>query len=436
MEVTSNPKFRLETLRQEIFNGVSRILIAICLIYLFLYISKGKIQDSIPFMITILGSFFSLYLDTKKKVVSRSLMLFLSNILIFYSLVNTGYEHQSHVFLIILVAVSFLLFENNYMPLINLFFVVIMHIICYTYVIKYGHLNEGARIYIGEYINFILALIGSAFLSFQLFKDQKSHKQRNIDFLDKIQQKNLRLTHKNEQLENVIYITSHDLQEPLRNIQNMVSLVTKSTESKNEETREALRYLNESTSNMSQIIASIMDYARIGNINAIELVDINSLIKEVQSDFAEQISATDTVLELSNLPTILAYRGELRLLFKNLLSNAIKFRHPDRPPIIQIRAEVGETYYTFFVKDNGIGMEEKHTKTVFQLFKKLHNKEDYQGTGMGLAHCKKIVELHEGNIGIKRNDTVGATFYFMIKRFSSSSNKFHEGMENSKTIRE
>jgi len=436
MEVTSNPKFRLETLRQEIFNGVSRILIAICLIYLFLYISKGKIQDSIPYMITILGSFFSLYLDTKKKVVSRSLMLFLSNILIFYSLVNTGYEHQSHVFLIILVAVSFLLFENNYMPLINLFFVVIMHIICYTYVIKYGHLNEGARIYIGEYINFILALIGSAFLSFQLFKDQKSHKQRNIDFLDKIQQKNLRLTHKNEQLENVIYITSHDLQEPLRNIQNMVSLVTKSTESKNEETREALRYLNESTSNMSQIIASIMDYARIGNINAIELVDINSLIKEVQSDFAEQISATDTVLELSNLPTILAYRGELRLLFKNLLSNAIKFRHPDRPPIIQIRAEVGETYYTFFVKDNGIGMEEKHTKTVFQLFKKLHNKEDYQGTGMGLAHCKKIVELHEGNIGIKRNDTVGATFYFMIKRFSSSSNKFHEGMENSKTIRE
>jgi len=240
-----------------------------------------------------------------------------------------------------------------------------------------------------------------------------------MDFRDKIQQKNLRLTNKNEQLENVIYITSHDLQEPLRNIQNMVSLIAKNTESKSKETGETLKHLNESTNSMSQIITSIMDYARIGNIDAIELVDIGSLINEVQSDLAEQIRATSTVFQLSNLPTILAYRGELRLLFKNLLSNAIKFRHPDRLPIIQIKAEVGETYYTFFVKDNGIGMDEKYTKTVFQLFKKLHNKEDYQGTGIGLAHCKKIVELHEGDIGIKLNNTVGSTFYFTIKRFPS-----------------
>jgi len=423
MEVTPNPEFGLEGLRQDIYNGITRILIAVCSIYLFLYISKGRIPDSIPYLITILGGLFSLYLDTKnKKLVSRILTLFLCNILIFYSLINTGYEHQAHVFLVILVAVSFLLFEKNYWALINLFFVAITHIICYTYFIKYGPLNEGARMYIGEYLNFVIALGGSAFLSFQLFKDQKSHEQRNADFLDKIQQKNLRLTNKNEQLENVIFITSHDLQEPLRNIQNMVNLITRNTESKNEETKATLNHLNKSTGNMSQIIAGIMDYARIGNIKTTELVDTNVLINEVQADLANQIDETNTVFQLSNLPTIVAYRSELRLLFQNLLSNAIKFRHPDRPPTIQISAEVGETYYTFFVKDNGMGIDEKHNKTVFQIFKKLHNKENYQGTGIGLAHCKKIVELHEGDIGIKLNETVGSTFYFTIKRLSSHQN--------------
>lgn len=421
MEVTPNPEFGLETLRQDIYNGITRILIVACSIYLLLYISKGRISDSFPYLFTILGGFFSLYLDAKNnKIVSRTLVLFLCNILIFYSLINTGYEHQAHVFLIILVAVSFLLFEKNYMPLINLFFVSITHIICYTYFIKYGPLNEGARMYIGEYLNFVIALGGAAFLSYQLFKDQKSHEQRNSDFLDEIQQKNLRLANKNEQLENIIYITSHDLQEPLRNIQNMVSLVTSAGANENEETTQALKYLNQSTNQMSQIVTSIMDYASIGNMETIERVDINDLLDEVKADLAEQIEETNTNIQLFHLPTILGFRSELFLLFQNLVTNAIKFRHPDRQSTIQIRSEIGAECYTFWVKDNGIGIEEKYTKTIFHILKKLHNNERYNGVGIGLAHCKKIVELHEGIIDVELNDTFGSTFYFTIKKFPLS----------------
>lgn len=422
MEAPSNPEFGIETLRQDICYGIGRILIVACSVYFFLYLSKGKIQESIPYLITILGGFVSLYLESKKKIlVSRFLVLAFCNSLIFYSLVNTGYEHQAHIFLVILVATSFLLFEKNHLPLLNLFFVTVGHIICYTYFITYGPLNQGARIFIGEYLNFLLALFGAAYLSFQLFKDQKSHEQRNNDFLKEIQEKNVRLINKNEQLEHLIYITSHDLQEPLRNIQNMTNLVVSSTESKNEETREALKHLNQSTDQMSQIITGIMDYAKIGQVTTIEWVDVNALIAEVKADLAVQIKEADTIFQQSELPTILAYRSELRMLFQNLLSNAIKFRHPDRQLTIQISAEIGERYYTFFVKDNGIGMDEKHTKTIFHIFKKLHNKKHYRGTGIGLAHCKKIVELHEGNIDVELNNSFGSTFYFSIKRFDLSS---------------
>lgn len=418
MKAPLNTEFGIETLRADICHGIGRILIVVCSVYFFLYLSKGKIQESIPYLITILGGFFSLYLESKKRIlVSRFLVLMLCNSLIFYSLINTGYEHQAHIFLVILVATSFLLFEKNDLPLLNLFFVTVGHIICYTYFITYGPLNQGARIFIGEYLNFILALFGAAYLSFQLFKDQKNHEQRNNNLLKEIQEKNVRLLNKNEELEHLIYITSHDLQEPLRNIQNMTDLVVRRTESKNEETGAALKYLNQSTHQMSQIITGIMEYARIGQVKTIERIDVNALIAKVKADLAAQIRETDTIFQESSLPIILAYRNELRMLFQHLIANAIKFRHPDRQLTIQIRAEIGAQYYTFFVKDNGIGMEKKHTKTIFQIFKKLHNKKDYRGTGIGLAHCKKIVELHKGTIAVELNHSFGSTFHFSIKKF-------------------
>lgn len=420
MERTVNSELGIESLRHDIYQGICRIMIVICLIYCLLYIFRGNFQEIIPYALTISAGFFSLYLYHKERfLASRTLVLFPCNILILYTLVNTGYDHQAHIFLVILVATSFLLFENKYMPFINLFFVIMGHIICYTYFLKYGPLNPSARMYIGEYLNYILALSGAAYLSFQLFKDQQGHEQRNKDYLDQIQQKNLHLTTKNEQLENIIYIASHDLQEPLRNIQNMVNLVTKNTESSNEEAIETLQHLNRATSKMSEIVVGIMEYSRIGHIKTLEPIEMKELIDEIKADLSLPIKETRAEIQISALPTIIGYRSELQLLFQNLLSNAIKFRHPDRPPSIQIWVEVGETYYTFWVKDNGIGMDETHTKKVFHIFKKLHNSRDYQGIGIGLAHCKKIVELHEGTIGIKLNETFGMTFYFTINKFRS-----------------
>lgn len=422
--MSSKIKHDVKKYRSITYYSICWILMVVCFIYAIFFLGKENYKEAIPFLITICGIFISFYFNHQRKyLISHSLALFLCNALIFYSLIYYGYPQQSHTYFVLLVAASFLLFDTYHIPLINLLFLLVGHVFGYTYYLENGALNEGSRLLVGEYINFIIATVGAAYMSFRLFHDQKYHEQRKKSFVEEIRQKNFHLTKKNEQLENIIYITSHDLQEPLRNILNMAELVYRSSENYKGETKEALQYLNQSTQKMSQIITSLMTYAQIGNENKLEKVDINDLIQEVKVNLSGKVEIEDTIFNTYELPTILAYRKELFLLFQNLISNAINFRHPDRKPSIEIKAENGAAYYTFWVKDNGIGIDEKFAKKAFDLLRKSPNKTDYKGIGIGLAHCKKIVELHEGNIGVSLNETFGSTFYFTIKRLPHQQDK-------------
>src|SRR5262249_22776782 len=146
---------------------------------------------------------------------------------------------------------------------------------------------------------------------------------------------------------------------------------------------------------------ALLDYSRIGKNRKLTSVNTNDLISEVVNDLAAVIKEKNARIEFSNLPVVNAYPVELKLLFQNLLSNAIKFVAKGVTPQVIITSELHDEYVKFTIKDNGIGIEQKYFDKIFNIFERLHDRLEYEGTGIGLAHCKKIVEQHNGNIWVE-----------------------------------
>lgn len=219
----------------------------------------------------------------------------------------------------------------------------------------------------------------------------------------------------NRELEQFTYIASHDLQEPLRSISTLVELVANEYTGKLDENADSyLRFIKQSSNRMSDLIKALLDYSRIGKERKKELVDCNQLILTVVDDLRTAVQDSKAQIILEDLPAIYAYPVELKLLFQNLLSNAIKFRKKDVPVVVRITCIRKEDEWQFVFADNGIGIAPRHQDKVFEIFQRLHNKLQYEGTGIGLAHCKKIVALHGGRMWLQSEPGEGSRFYFTI----------------------
>jgi light-regulated signal transduction histidine kinase (bacteriophytochrome) len=178
---------------------------------------------------------------------------------------------------------------------------------------------------------------------------------------------------------------------------------------------EYLGYIVGATGRMQRLIKDLLDYSIIGNDKESIPTDCNKVIHEVLEDMAVAIRECSAELNVSKLPVINAY-SELKLLFQNLISNAIKYRKQGETLRIYITAKELEKEWLFAVKDNGIGIEKAYQERIFIIFQKLHTQDKYAGTGIGLAHCKKIVELHGGRIWVSSEPGHGCTFYFTIPK--------------------
>ena len=229
---------------------------------------------------------------------------------------------------------------------------------------------------------------------------------------------NKELVFQKEELKEFAYITSHDLQEPLRTISSFTKLINDEHKDElSEDLKTYINFLSESSDRLRNLITNLLDYTRLGNLETPTLVDCNVLIKEILTDLNVSISESKSKISLVDpLPTITGSKSGLRILFQNLISNAIKFSKKDTLPQIKIFFKEDSEKWLFYIQDNGIGMKKKDLKKIFGLFTRLHNRDSYEGTGIGLAYCIKVVKKHNGNIWVDSELGEGSTFYFTISK--------------------
>lgn len=220
---------------------------------------------------------------------------------------------------------------------------------------------------------------------------------------------------KNKELEQFVYIASHDLQEPLRTISSLADMLKDKYSVKlDQHGNKIIKYIADASHRMQSLIKGLLDYGRMGQNAEVTKVDCNTLLEIVLADLALFIQEKEAKVEIEALPQIEGYYTELRSLFQNLISNAIKFRKPDVTPEVRVNAQQRQGEWVFSVQDNGIGMEKKNLEKIFLIFQRLHSRKVYNGSGIGLAHCRKIVNLHGGEIWVESKPNEGSTFYFTI----------------------
>jgi light-regulated signal transduction histidine kinase (bacteriophytochrome) len=220
---------------------------------------------------------------------------------------------------------------------------------------------------------------------------------------------------KNRELEQFAYMASHDLQEPLSTIGGFVHRFEKKYKGKLDESADQyLQYMSQAIDRMSELIKGLLSYSRLGNELQATTIDCNKIVEDLQDDLGKNISESNATIHRRNLPRLRGYESEFRLLLQNLINNAIKFRKPGTDPVISISAIYENNQWKFAVKDNGIGIDPESHDKIFLVFQRLHPRSQYDGHGLGLAHCRKIVELHGGNIWVESQPGKGSTFYFTI----------------------
>ncbi len=251
-------------------------------------------------------------------------------------------------------------------------------------------------------------------ISFCTFiRDITSRKQKELQ----VTVQNKMLLNKNIELEQFTYITSHDLQEPLLTLMSFSDLLLEDySDGLDDEAKLYIEFINKSAIRMRALVTGLMEYARIGKRDGIRSIDCNKMIEDVSNDLSVIIRDTGTEIAVDNLPHIRGYETYIRLLFQNLISNAIKFKKKEINCKIKISCKENANEWKFSIEDNGIGIADKYVNQVFIIFKRLHNESLYKGHGIGLAHCKKIVDIHNGEISVKSTLGVGSTFTFTISK--------------------
>ena len=276
-----------------------------------------------------------------------------------------------------------------------------------------GDFRRKAIAYSGDEIGMLANNFNS--MAVELERLEKENREVNNSLERKVRQRTSELESKNKELEQFAYVASHDLQEPLRTISGFVELLQKEyQESLGVNGTKYLQYLSQGSDRMKTLIKDLLDYSRIGREKEAMAVDCNKLLAEVLADLDKNIRESGASVNADHLPSLHAYPTELKLLLQNLITNAIKFRHPDRPPVILIESVQENGFWKFMVADNGIGIEPQFLDRIFIIFQRLHSRTKYDGSGIGLAHGKKIAELHGGQIWAQSNPGLGSQFFFTI----------------------
>jgi two-component system sensor kinase FixL len=241
------------------------------------------------------------------------------------------------------------------------------------------------------------------------------------------------LARSNAELEQFAYVASHDLQEPLRKIQAFGDrLKTKYEAGLGPEGLDYLTRMQNAAARMQILIQDLLNLSRVtSNSKPFTPVDLGDVVRTVVSDLEMRIQDAGGNVEIGSLPVILGDRGQMAQLFQNLIGNGLKFRKPDEKPLVKIESAPhalasGAAGWQIVVEDNGIGFDEKYRDRIFQIFQRLHGRSEYEGTGIGLAICRKIVDRHGGSITANSSPGAGARFIIALPRRDNPGDNHHD----------
>ena len=234
-----------------------------------------------------------------------------------------------------------------------------------------------------------------------------------------LDEQNVRLKRANGDLEQFVYIASHDLREPLRTINSYIGLLKMRYEKQlDNHAHDFIDFAMEGVERLNELLIDLLEYSRIGHSGVHHVaVDLNKVLRKVLHGLDKQIKDTEAQIHIPNLPTIPGFELELHLLFQNIISNAIKFSKEGQKPEINIKAKREDGSWIISMADNGIGMDQTYHEKVFAIFQRLNVREKYAGTGIGLAICKRIVENHKGQIWFESEKGEGTTFFIKLPAY-------------------
>ncbi|RJR55304.1 MAG: response regulator [Desulfobacteraceae bacterium] len=223
------------------------------------------------------------------------------------------------------------------------------------------------------------------------------------------------LERRNRDLQDFAFVASHDLSEPLRKIQVFGELVLSKGKNLDQQAADYLRRMRSAAGRMQSLLDALLSYSRVSTHGrTFEPVDLNIIVREVVVDLELTIRSAGVVVEVGNLPTVTGDPAQLRQLFQNLAVNSLKYRSPGSNPLVRIWAELDGSLHKIYVEDNGIGFDEKYVEQIFKPFQRLHGRNEYEGLGMGLAICRKIIERHKGAITATSAPEKGSTFVITL----------------------
>lgn len=227
----------------------------------------------------------------------------------------------------------------------------------------------------------------------------------------------LQLENYSKNMESFASLAAHDLKEPLRNINSFTKLIEgKNNANWDDNDHKYFYFIDYSIKRMNQLILDLLNYAKGSMVNSdTEEVNVNELIQSIFNSLTVNIEFNKPTLIVDDIPNLIVSKTALGIIFQNIIGNALKYKNENKIPKIKVKFEKKTLYSIFSIEDNGIGIEEKYLETIFEPFKRLHLQKDFEGSGLGLASCRKIVEKHQGKIWATSEINKGTTIHFSIK---------------------
>ncbi len=293
-----------------------------------------------------------------------------------------------------------------------------------------GFANVAPEMWVA-YIVGNIGVIGCGYISYLIFalseelievaeKEAGAAKEQNEELENIVAARTVELQHTNEDLRQFSYVASHDLKEPLRMVSSFLGLIEKRLNGKvkeDQELKEFINYAVDGTQRMDVLINDLLSYSRVNtHQKPFEKVNLNEVLDVAKINLKVYIEENGAIINAKKLPTVKADLNQMIQLFQNLISNAIKYRSKDTIPVINISSDRVGGKVRVSITDNGIGIAPEYYDRIFQVFQRLHSRAEYDGTGVGLAICKRIVDRHQGSITIDSVKGEGSTFHFTLRK--------------------